>query len=99
MTPGLVEHLKAARAALDDAIRAAETEAVKDAGDWKERCRIVRQADGRYDVISPCDGYCLAFDEWIAFPPGGSPFGVYANRRRARNLLAACKTPPPGESP
>ena len=96
MTPGLVEKLKAARAALDAAIRESEAPAKK-AGDWRKRCHIVRQADGNYDVVSPCKGYWLWDGEWNAVALGESCVGSYANERVARMVLRACKTPPPGE--
>ena len=99
MTPGIVEQLKAARAALDDAIRAAEAEAVKDAGDWRERCQVVERPFDGWDVVSPDQRFRwgVSRQAWAICAEFDRRLGLYTTEDAARKALAACKTPPPGE--
>ena len=99
MTPGLVEKLRAARAALDDAIRAAEAEGVKDAGDWKERCLVAERPFYGWDVVSPDRRFRWGVfrQAWTICGEFDRRLGLYATESDAFAALAACTVPPPGE--
>lgn len=97
----LLSQLVHIRAEIDDLIREAEQQAgytIKH-DDWKARCKIVRRADGYWDVVSPDGGWCWegGFCGWRTFGSAQVGAGWYLTANSARRALAACTVPPPGE--